>query len=172
MRLLTVGARALGGLQVLRHNDFHLWLLDDTGKERSAKGPPWTKRACPETQEYQTVPDDRGDTQKVDWHGALDIQRMSPGAMKVEGVPRSKTALRARAINDELLVTPCHIRDAAHPAMDDLLKPFAAGQRLGTRTSRSIEITYRSGDVIQASAGRTEVASTPFLGTYDSRLVK
>ncbi|KAK9356811.1 hypothetical protein V1523DRAFT_422709 [Lipomyces doorenjongii] len=103
---------------------------------------------------------------------------MSPGAMKVEGVPRSKTALRARAINDELLVTPCHIRDAAHPAMDDLLKPFAAGQRLGTRTSRRIEITYRSRKkclqemFIQASTGRTEVASTPFFGTYDSRLVK
>ncbi|KAK9488756.1 hypothetical protein V1527DRAFT_456102 [Lipomyces starkeyi] len=71
-------------------------------------------------------------------------------AVKVEGVPRSKKALRARAINREaaemlqkpwLEETPYDIRDAA---MDDLLKAFAAGAARYKNDKKPFDIQYRS----------------------------
>ncbi|KAK9245499.1 putative transposase DNA-binding domain-containing protein [Lipomyces tetrasporus] len=71
-------------------------------------------------------------------------------AIKDEGVPKSKKALRARAINDEALAslkitglkdTPYDIRDAA---MDDLLKAFKAGAARYEKDQKVFEIKYRS----------------------------
>ncbi|KAK9324846.1 hypothetical protein V1517DRAFT_315849 [Lipomyces orientalis] len=67
-----------------------------------------------------------------------------------EGVPKSKKALRARAINDDALAslkitglkdTPYDIRDAA---MDDLLKAFKAGAARYMKDQKVFEIKYRS----------------------------
>ncbi|KAK9372445.1 uncharacterized protein V1513DRAFT_460578 [Lipomyces chichibuensis] len=84
-------------------------------------------------------------------------------AIMNEGVPRSKKALRARAINKEVLEllkkpwleeTPYDIRNAA---MDDLLKAFASEvARSGTA------LASRRASSSTASTGCGAVGSTPF----------
>ncbi|KAK9375264.1 putative transposase DNA-binding domain-containing protein [Lipomyces chichibuensis] len=87
----------------------------------------------------------------VEWIGAARwTYNECLRAIMDEGVPRSKKALRARAINKEALEllkkpwleeTPYDIRDAA---MDDLLKAFASGVARYKTDKKVFKIRYRS----------------------------
>ncbi|KAK9482208.1 hypothetical protein V1527DRAFT_477139 [Lipomyces starkeyi] len=133
------------------HNDFQ-WLLDDTGRERPAKRPKTaSKETALKSKKIRLYPT-AGEKDILErWIGtARWTYNEYLRAIKVEGVHRSKKALRARAINKEaaemlqkpwLEETPYDIRDAA---MDDLLKAFAAGASRYKNDKKPFDIQYRS----------------------------
>ncbi|KAK9325599.1 hypothetical protein V1517DRAFT_235867, partial [Lipomyces orientalis] len=105
------------------------WLVDDdTGKERPAKRQKLEKAAGKKARKIRLYPTAEQKKILLNWMGAARwTYNECLRAIEDEGVPRSKKALRARAINREAIKTlkrpwleetPYDIRDAA---MDDLL---------------------------------------------------
>ncbi|KAJ8097044.1 hypothetical protein POJ06DRAFT_38767 [Lipomyces tetrasporus] len=155
------------------------WLLDhDTAEERPAKRQKLEKAAAQKARKIRLYPTAEQKKILLNWMGAARwTYNECLRAIEDEGVPRSKKALRARAINNEatetlkkpwLQETPYDIRDAA---MDDLLKAFNSGAarykndkkllRSGTALAKS---AFRRALSSIASTGRAAVGSTPFFG--------
>ncbi|KAJ8099848.1 putative transposase DNA-binding domain-containing protein [Lipomyces tetrasporus] len=129
------------------------WLLDhDTGEERPAKRQKLEKAAAQKARKIRLYPTAEQKKILLNWMGAARwTYNECLRAIEDEGVPRSKKALRARAINNEatetlkkpwLQETPYDIRDAA---MDDLLKAFNSGAARYKNDKKLFKIRYRSG---------------------------
>ncbi|ODQ75789.1 hypothetical protein LIPSTDRAFT_1213, partial [Lipomyces starkeyi NRRL Y-11557] len=159
------------------HDDLS-WSVDENEAEQSAKRPQLSQSAK-EPKRYRLYPTAEEKKILVEWIGAARwTYNVCLRAIMDEGVPRSKKALRARAINEEAIEllkkpwleeTPYDIRDAA---MDDLLRHLRREQ-LGTRTIRR---RFRSRTALDkgaskrassstAGTGCGAVGSTPFFST-------
>ncbi|KAK9314229.1 putative transposase DNA-binding domain-containing protein [Lipomyces starkeyi] len=130
------------------------WSVDETEAERSAKGPKFSgsvKEPAAKAKRYRLYPTAEEKKILVEWIGAARwTYNECLRAIMDEGVPKSKKALRARAINKEAIellnkpwleATPYDIRDAA---MDDLLKAFASGAARYKNDKKVFKIAYRS----------------------------
>ncbi|KAK9252006.1 hypothetical protein V1507DRAFT_481941 [Lipomyces tetrasporus] len=143
---------------------------DDLGKGSPTNKAKTEKEPAAKAKRHRLYPTAEEKKILVKWIGAARwTYNECLRAIMDEGVPKSKKALRARAINKEAIEllnkpwleeTPYDIRDAA---MDDLLKAFASGAAR-SRTALDKSASRRASSST-ASTGCGAVGSSPFFGT-------
>ncbi|KAJ8100094.1 putative transposase DNA-binding domain-containing protein [Lipomyces tetrasporus] len=124
---------------------------DDLGKGSPTNKAKTEKEPAAKAKRHRLYPTAEEKKILVKWIGAARwTYNECLRAIMDEGVPKSKKALRARAINKEAIEllnkpwleeTPYDIRDAA---MDDLLKAFASGAARYKNDKKAFQISYRS----------------------------